>query len=88
MIRTVHLPSTVVEKSILHYNETREAYRNTFSKKINIYRVNRVTMAIDGLTARVSDGYGRGIGIGGGIGRAVLYLYLYLILNLSPGLSA
>ena len=48
---------SVVENSTLHYNEIRDAYRNTFSEKINFYRVNNMTIVLYGQTARVSGVY-------------------------------
>ena len=35
---------SVVENNRLHYNEVREAYRETFSEKINSYRLNNMTI--------------------------------------------
>jgi DnaJ-domain-containing protein 1 len=48
---------SVVENSTLHYNEIRDAYRNTFSEKINFYRVDNITIVIYGQTARVTGVY-------------------------------
>ena len=51
------LSSSVVENNRLRYNAVREAYRETFSEKINFYRVNNMTLSITGLTATVSGYY-------------------------------
>jgi len=51
------LSRSVVENGTLHYNEIRDAYRNTFSEKINFYRVNNMTIVLYGQTARVTGVY-------------------------------
>jgi len=51
------LSRSVVENNRLRYNAVREAYRHTFSEKINFYRVNNMTLSITGLTATVSGYY-------------------------------
>ena len=48
---------SVIENSRLHYNEMREAYRETFSEKINYYRINNMTIVLNGATAHVSGIY-------------------------------
>ena len=49
--------SSVIENNRLHYNEMKEAYRETFSEKINYYRINNMTIVLNGATANVSGIY-------------------------------
>lgn len=48
---------SAVENNSLHYNEIRAAYAETFSEKINYYKINNLTIIINGQTAYVSGGY-------------------------------
>jgi hypothetical protein len=48
---------SVVENNRLRYDAVREAYRETFSERIKFYRVNNMTLSINGLTATVSGSY-------------------------------
>lgn len=48
---------SVVENNRLHYNEVQEAYRQTFSEKINFYRLNNMTIMLSGQSANVSGSY-------------------------------
>jgi hypothetical protein len=48
---------SVVENNRLRYNAVREAYRETFSERIKFYKVNNMTLSINGLTATVSGSY-------------------------------
>ena len=48
---------SVIENNRLHYNEMRDAYRETFSEKIDYYRINNMTIVLNGTTATVSGVY-------------------------------
>jgi hypothetical protein len=48
---------SVIENNRLHYNEMRELYRETFSEKINYYKINNMTIVLNGATAHVSGSY-------------------------------
>ncbi len=48
---------SAVENNRLHYNEIRAAYLETFSEKTNYYKINNLTIAINGQTASVSGVY-------------------------------
>ena len=48
---------SVIENNRLHYNEMREAYRETFSEKIDSYRINNMTIVLNGPSATVSGIY-------------------------------
>ncbi len=47
---------SVVENNRLHYNAVREAYRETFSEKISFYRVNNMTIMLNGPYAQLYQG--------------------------------
>ena len=48
---------SVVENDRLHYHEVRESYRETFSAKINFYKINNMMIQLNGQTATVSGFY-------------------------------
>jgi tetratricopeptide (TPR) repeat protein len=48
---------SVIDDNRLHYNEVQEAYRTTFSEKINLYRVNSMIITLNGQSASVSGFY-------------------------------
>jgi hypothetical protein len=48
---------SVVENNKLHYNEVRDAYRETFAAKINSYHVNNMMITVTGQNAVVSGTY-------------------------------
>ena len=48
---------SVIENNRLHYNEMKDAYRQTFSEKINYYRINNMNIVLNGTTAAVSGIY-------------------------------
>ena len=48
---------SVIENNRLHYNEMKDAYRQTFSEKINYYRINNMNIVLNGTTATVSGIY-------------------------------
>lgn len=51
------LSKSVVENNRLHYNEVLEAYRETFSEKINYYRINKMIIMLNGQSANISGYY-------------------------------
>ena len=51
------LSKSVVENNRLRYNEVREAYRETFSEKIDYYRVNKMIIMLNGQSANISGYY-------------------------------
>lgn len=48
---------SVLENNSLHYNEVREAYRQTFSEKIKFYRINNMKIMLNGINASVTGLY-------------------------------
>lgn len=52
-----HFSRSVVENNRLSYSEVQEAYRKTFSEKINFYRINNMTIMLNGQSANVSGLY-------------------------------